>query len=317
MITSQQTMTPFYLNAEGAENAEKSCPESKRKTLSFSLRSLCPPRFKSFVVLACVAMCSSALADDGIVVRGSGSASGRPTQVEMSGTISADAELAADAVVKFRDAKKRALAAIEGLKNPDLTVVPGGLSVGSGMDANQQMMAMRGMAAPANGQKVRLSETVKITLTHADKLASDELMDKLLKILDVAKDAGFQIGAAPATNYYEAMIRAETGDTGGATVSFRLPDSSALRDKAYQAAIEDAKAKAQKLAELSGGKLGRILSVRDEGAAKPENESSNIAMMIYGVMARKSTTEEAGLAGATSAELTFHVNLVVQFEIAK
>ncbi len=154
------------------------------------------------------ALTSAACADDGIVVRGSGSASGRPTQVEMSGTINADAELAADAIVKFRDAKKRALAAIEGLKNPDLSVVPGGLSVGSGMDANQQMMAMRGMAVPTTGQKVRLSETMKITLNHADKLAADELMDKLLKVMDVAKDAGFQIGSAAASNYYEAMIRA-------------------------------------------------------------------------------------------------------------
>jgi hypothetical protein len=185
------------------------------------------------------------------------------------------------------------------------------------MDANQQMMVMRGMAAPANGQKVRLSETMKITLAHADKLAADELMDKVLKILDVAKDAGFQIGASPASNYYEAMIRAETGDTGGATVAFRLPDSSALRDKAYQAAIDDAKAKAQKLADVSGAKLGRIVSVREEGAAKPQSDTANLAMMIYGVMAQKSSPEESGLAGGTSGELTLHVNLTVQFEIAK
>jgi uncharacterized protein YggE len=264
-------------------------------------------------------MCSVALAGDGIVVRGSGSASARPTEVEMSGTIAAEAELAADAIVKFRDAKKRALAALDGLKNPDLKVVPGGLSVGGGMDANQQMMVMRGMAAPATGQKVRLSETMKITLAHADKIAADELMDKLLKILDVAKDAGFQIGQSPASNYYEAMIRAETGDSGsGATVSFRLPDSSALRDKAYQAAIDDAKTKAQKLADASGAKLGRIASVRDDGAApKQESETSNLAMMIYGAVAHKPSAEEAVLSGGTSGELTLHVNLTVQFEIAK
>ena len=98
---------------------------------------------------------------------------------------------------------------------------------------------------------------MRIVLAHADKLGADELMDKLLKILDVAKDAGFQIGSAQATNYYEAMIRAQEGDTGNsATVSFRLPDPAPLRDKAYQAAIDDAKAKAKKLAELAGGKAG-------------------------------------------------------------
>src|SRR5207248_4260123 len=99
--------------------------------------------------------------------------SGRPTQVEMSAVLSADAELAADAVVKFRDAKKRALAAIAALKNPDLTVIPGGVSVASGMDANAQMMAMRGMAAPTTTQKVRLAETSRIVLAHADKVEPD------------------------------------------------------------------------------------------------------------------------------------------------
>jgi uncharacterized protein YggE len=289
---------------------------SSRRSVTSTLARRFAPAVAAAIAFATV---STALADDGIVVRGSGSASGRPTQVEMSGTINADAELAADAIVKFRDAKKRALAAIEGLKNPDLTVVPGGLSVGSGMDANQQMMAMRGMAAPATGQKVRLSETMRIVLAHTDKLGADELMDKLLKILDVAKDAGFQIGSAQATNYYEAMIRAQEGDTGNsATVSFRLPDPAPLRDKAYQAAIDDAKAKAQKLAELAGGKLGRVIAVHEEAVAKSDSEPSQMMMLIYGMMSSsKGGAEDKALSGATSGNLTLRVNLTVQFEIAK
>ena len=156
----------------------------------------------------------AARAEEGIVVRGSGSATGRPTQVEMSATIGADAELAADAIVKFRDAKKRALAAMAALKNPDLTIVSGGVSIGGGgaNDANAQMMAMRGIQVPAGGQKVRISETSRIVLAHTDKLEPDVLMEKLLKVLDVAKDAGFQVGPAPATNYYEMQMRAQEGE---------------------------------------------------------------------------------------------------------
>ncbi len=229
---------------------------------------------------------SAALADDGIVVRGSGSASGRPTQVEMSGTINADAELAADAIVKFRDAKKGRLAAVEGLKNPDLSVIPGGVSIGSGVDANQQMMAMRGMAAPATGQKVRLSETMRIVLAHADKLGADELMDKLLKILDVAKDAGFQIGSAQATELLRGDDPCRRKGTPETVRPFRsgYPIPQPLRDKAYQAAIDDAKAKAQKLAELAGGKLGRIVAVHEEAVAKSDSEPSQMMMLIYGMM---------------------------------
>ena len=82
--------------------------------------------------------------------------------------------------------------------------------------------------------------------------------------------------------------------------------------------IDDAKTKAQKLADASGAKLGRIASVRDDGAApKQESETSNLAMMIYGAVAHKPSAEEAVLSGGTSGELTLHVNLTVQFEIAK
>jgi uncharacterized protein len=316
MITQRQTMTTELLNAESAENAEKSNSTSETRSLLISLRSLLPLRFKSSLVLAYAVMWSTALADDGIVVRGSGSASGRPTQVEMSATISADAELAADAIVKFRDAKKRALAAVAGLKNPDLSVIPGGVSVGSGTDANAQMMAMRGMAVPNTTQKVRLSETSRVVLAHADKLEPDELLEKLLKILDVAKDAGFVLGPAPASNYIEMQIRAQEGEAGSATVSFRLPDASTLRDQAYQAAIDDAKAKAQKLADLSGGKLGRIVAVHDEGTAKADPEISAL-MMIYGATMNKVNADDKALSGVTSGELTLRVNLTVQFEIAK
>jgi hypothetical protein len=235
----------------------------------------------------------------------------------MSATLSAEAELAADASVKFRDAKKRALAAIAGLKNPDLSIVPGGVSVGSGADANTQMMIMRGMAVPNTTQKVRLTETSRIVLAHADKLEPDELLDKLLKILDVAKDAGFQIGPAPATNYLEMQLRAQEGGEGGATVSFKLPDSTALREKAYEAAIDDSRTKAQKLAELSRAKLGRILSVHEEGSGKSDSDVAPMIMYFYGALGNKGAAEDKSLSNSTSGDLTLHVNLTVQFEMAK
>ncbi len=262
---------------------------------------------------------TAAKAEDGIVVHGSGTATGRPTQVEMSANLSADAELAADAVVKFRDAKKRAVAAIAAVKNPDLSITPGGVSVGTGMDANAQMMAMRGMAVNNTTQKVRLSESNRIVLAHTDKLEPDELLEKLLKVIDVAKDAGFQIGPAPATNYYEMQIRAQEGEEASATVSFRMPDSSALREKAYKAAIDDAKAKAQKLAELSGGKLGRVLSIREEAPSKSDKDDSAAMMMmnIYGMLANKGNSEDKVLSGTTSGDLTLRVNLTVRFELEK
>lgn len=276
---------------------------------------------RNILLFGAAALSSGAIAaraEEGIVVRGMGTASGRPTQVEMSATLTADAELAADAVVKFRDAKKRAVAAIAAVKNPDLSIVTGGVSVGGGMDANAQMAAMRGMPVTNTTQKVRLVETSRIVLAHTDKIEPDELLEKLLKVIDVAKDAGFQLGPAPATNYYEMQIRAQSGEDANATVSFRMPDSTALREKAYKAAIEDAKVKAGKLAELSGGKLGRIVSVHEDSSGKEGNDTTSAMMLnIYGMLANKGNSEDKVLSGDTSADLTLKVNLTVRFELAK
>ncbi len=271
---------------------------------SFCLgRTIAAPAF--FLALIAVSTLAAAQENEGIVVRGEGSATAGPTEVELSATVSGEAPLATDALVKFRDAKKRALAAITAMKNPNLSVESSGVSVNSGtMDANTQMMIMRGMAAPNTSQNVRLMETSRIILKHTDQLKQDELLEKLLKILDVAKDAGFQIGAAPPRNWYEMQMRAQEGDdSNGVSIAFKLPDASAVRDQAYQTAMADAKKKAQRLAELSGAKLGSIVSVVDEAQGMPQG--------IVGMATNRSVN------GATTGKLTFHANLSVRFAIAK
>ncbi len=266
----------------------------------------------ALLIPAAPAMAADDRAEPGIVVQGSGQASARPSVVELSGTVSGDAELAADAMVKFRDAKKKALAALTALKNPDLTVEPQGVTFGTSLDPNAAMMAMRGMPSTNTNSGCRLSETCRILLNNADKLEPDAMFDKLLKVLDTAKDAGFQFGAPPASNYWEMQMQSQNGTT---TVNFELPDSAALREKAYKSAIEDAKQKAKSLAELSGVKLGRIISVREGQLAGGDNSQTIVNM--YGIVNSKSDKSAQTLAGATSGELTLRVNLIVQFEIEK
>ena len=248
-------------------------------------------------------------------MQGSGVAKARPTEVEINGTIAAEAELAADATVKFRDTKKRALAAFAALKNPDLSIISSGVSVESAADANAQMMMMRGMAVPAGtNQKVRIVENSRITLVNTDKLDPDALLDKVLKILDVAKDAGFQVGPAPPGNYQEMVMRMQGMQQDSGIVAFKLPDSSAAHDKAYEAAIEDARGKAQRLAELAGVKLGRVISVQEK--ASDDNNSGANVVYPWGFGA-KNTEKDTAVSGSTSGDLALHVNLTVRFEIAK
>jgi uncharacterized protein YggE len=251
----------------------------------------------------------SALGEEGIVVHSTGSASARPTCVEMSARLSAEAELAADASVKFRDAKKRAMAAMSALKNANLSVKPGGVTVATGMDSrSQQMMMMRGFATDSGGgQKVRITETSRIVLADADKLEADELLGSLLKILDSAKDAGFSFTMPVTNDYYEMQARAQEGQI---VFQFKLPDTAALRKKAFKAALDDARARAQELAELSSIKLGRILSVQ-------EGPGGNQQGVVYYYRPNMGAGEDNALSSAAAGEVTMHVNLTVQFEIVK
>ena len=276
--------------------------------------------FKLFAALAVVIffvagipLAGFAQGEEGIVVQGSGVAKARPTQVEINGTITAEAELAADATVKFRDAKKRAMAAFAALKNPDLSIISSGVSVDSAADANTQMMMMRGMAVANVSQKVKITEASRITLVNTDKLEPEALLDKVLKILDVAKDAGFQVGPAPASNYWELQMRMQGMPQEGGIVAFKPPDSTAVRDKAYGAALDDARGKAQRLADLAGIKLGRIVSVQERTIA-----DDNAAQAVYPWgFGAKTTEKDTAVSGTTSGDLALHVNLNVRFEIAK
>ncbi len=170
-------------------------------------------------------------------MQGSGEAKGRPTEVEITGSLAGDSELAADAVVKFHDAKKKALAAMDALKNPNLSVISEGIAINSPIDANAQQMMMRGQTVTPT-QKVQVQETSRIVLANTDKIEPEALLEQVLKILDVAKDSGFVIGPPSANNYYEMQMR--TGQPSSMVV-FKLPDASALRDAATKLAVEDAK----------------------------------------------------------------------------
>ncbi len=52
-------------------------------------------------------------------------------------------------------------------------------------------------------------------------------------------------------------------------ISFAIEDTAALEDEALAQAIEDAKARAQRMAELSGVELGDLISVSQAGGASP------------------------------------------------
>jgi uncharacterized protein YggE len=283
-----------------------------------------PSLRSAVVVVVVVAACGFAIprdargqatADPGIAVVGVGTAKGKPSVVEISATVSGEGELANDASVKYRDARKKATEALEALKNPSLVVESKGFTVNQAMDPNAQMRMMQGMGAEQGKQKVAVTEQLRIVLKDADKLQLPMLMETVLKLIDVGRDNGLQIGPGNM-NYYQMQMMMQGGGGGMAMISFKIPDASALRQEAYKNAVEDARAKANRIAELTGVKLGRILSVQDQDAP-PRNDQTNAYWAMMMGMAQQGKEPETGIASNVFGEIALNVRLTVQFEIVK
>ena len=89
------------------------------------------------------------------------------------------------------------------------------------------------------------------------------------------------------------------------SLSFANADDAALRDEARQLAVKDAKHKAALYAEAAGGKLGRIVSISEAGAAQPR-PLMNARMMM--------ADAESVPVSAGENEIRAVVNVVYEFE---
>ena len=269
----------------------------------------------AFAVMMLLALPRASAEQTGITVLGSGVAKGKPTQVQIEATVSGEAELTNDAMVKYRDAKKRAIAAVEGLKLPNLTVESTGVSVSEALDPNTQQQMMQGRFGTAGKPKVLTTESLKIVIKEIDKTATDALLDTVMKVIDTGRDAGLQIGPPMPTNWnqYNNMMNNGQG-LGQGMLQFKIGDSSVQRDQAYKDAMEDAKKKAQRLADLAGVKLGKIVSVQDSMAMKNGNVNMAAWMNAYG---GGTQTDISDLSSHMLTDISLKVTLSVQFEIAK
>jgi uncharacterized protein len=267
-----------------------------------------------FVLAVSVLAAAAARAGDtGITVAGVGTVKGKPTVVEIGSSVSGEGELANDASVKYRDAKKRAVTALDALKNPDLSVESKGFAVNQASDPAQQQRMMQGMGADPNTKaKVQVTEELKVLLKNADKLETEKLMEMILKIIDTARDSGLTIGPGAMT-YYQMQMAAQNGQS-MSMISFKIPNPSDLREQAYKLAIDDAKTKANRLADLSGVKLGHIISVQDQDAGKND---PNMYNYWYQMAQANKDQSDASLSSNVFGDITLSVHLVVQFEIEK
>jgi uncharacterized protein YggE len=267
-------------------------------------------RFIVTLVVACLlaGICRAEDAPGAISVVGYGSVKGKPAIVEISVTISGEAELARDASVKQRDNRQRVQDAFDKLKDFSISIESKGFSVNQLVDPNmlalqqravQQLIVQNGVivqqapTAVDMAKKVSVSEQARVVLRDADKLDLPKLREAVLKLIDAARDGGVQLGQGSSSSVIQSQAITQP------SIMYRITDTTSMRTEAYKGAIEDARKKATQLADLAGLKVGRIVAIREQDASANPSQS------------------DPGLSSTTLGELTLNIGLTVQFEIVK
>ncbi|REK07889.1 MAG: DUF541 domain-containing protein [Planctomycetota bacterium] len=261
------------------------------------------------------ALTAGAQESRGITVSGEGVAEAMPDVMELAAKIDGNAQLAGDALEKFRGNKKRFVDALKRLGIEGLSIVDSGPSVNSGTPANP-------MAAFQGGQvdetkmpnSVGFQEELTVTLSGVDKMQAEDLLRSLTLIIDAAKDAGVNLSASPIS-----MIQAQfQGAKPTSLATYRLSQPDAAKQQAYEAALASARAKAERLAQLAGLKLGDIVSIR-ETAPGAQGDDDNGGMMgaYLTLMTGAAGKEKTEYTSGEFKKIPVAASLSVQFDIVK
>ena len=169
---------------------------------------------------------------------------------------------------------------------------------------------------PRKGKvEVQLKRKLVVSVSDIRKLDEEALIQLVAKLLDVAQDAGGKIGGGSDFNpYYYSRF-----SQGSKLVRFILDDFGALEEKAYGDAVADARAKAARLAKLSGVELGRVVGIRELWV--PGEKAQQTAMALYYFGGSENANDEEvprkRLESSKFQEIPVRVELQVRFDLAR
>lgn len=250
-------------------------------------------------------------AEEGITVQGVGETTVKPTTVEIDVKIVGSAELTGDALVKYRDSKKRVQEAFDKLKMKELALEYADVSVVHN-DPTAQNRYYGGMP---NNNTVKAKSDIGTTIKLKWKLEKDskdeKVMEMIGKLLDVARDAGALVGPS-ANDQFEAMRYGRMMTS--SLARFTVDDYLDQREKAYEQAVLDAKTRAERLAKLNGVKLGAVVSVQE--IAVSDEPAMNFSP-YYGLIAGAKGDVGPKLTSEKLGAIPLRVKLQVRYAIEK
>jgi uncharacterized protein YggE len=238
-----------------------------------------------------------------------------PDQVEILLNVAGSGELTEDAIVTYQSALQRTLQAFEELHVQGLEVVQQELAIRprGAPQANVLMAAAAAGPEPAAATPVQVSRSVRLVLKGLQGMKDREIVEAIGKLLDTAKDTGVQVADSAESAIMSRLMG--LGGAEGTGLTFVVQDSESLRQQAYEAALAQARQRAQRLASLAGARLGRVLSIEEHEAAPSSEQGVQAAVMtaIYGNAAKG--TADNRLTSDKLGPIPLRVSLRVRFAL--
>ena len=245
---------------------------------------------------------------DRITVTAAGTASVQPDVAEVRASVTGSAAMAADALKKFRDNRRRAIEAIKKLKLDNLSVEAGGISMSSTNANAQRVVQMFGGNQNAGTPgHVTVTENLVIRLSSIDRMKEGEPAKAVTAMIDAAKDAGLTLGGG-------------AGGMQSDLVRFRSTKLEDARAAAVQSAMQSARRKADALAAQSKAKIVRVVSSREIAPAPAASSNSGMPnwfmMMAMSEMGASGSGEPDEAASNELKPIPVNVTIEVQFAAA-
>lgn len=246
-----------------------------------------------------------------IEVVGRGTVTARPDVARIEAQVAASEETSKKALEAFLEKKGKFNTAVSPMSFEGIKVEFDRTSIAApAMSAQAMMMGGFGGAdiveAEESAGEISVAETATIEIPGLDKMEEDQVKRLVAKIYDEIKSNG----GTPVTEQVNQLTMM-TGQR-NSDIKYLISKPQPIVEKGQIEAMSDARAKATHLAKLSGGKLGRVISVKEIGAEGGGDDPSmeDVMMQVYGM------NKSAGaFATDTFAEIKVEVKLKVQFEL--
>ena len=235
----------------------------------------------------------------GISVYGTGEAEARPNTVEVSVRVIGRGELADDATLKYKQAKKNTLDALAALKLDGMEIKEQGMVVGTATAAGNRQVIVNGRRVNAQRSQLEVSNVLRLRLGGLAELADDEVLRKVSALVETVQDSGGQMTGASVAAYGDGQVY-YNNQAQMQAVRFLLVDLAEMREKVYEQAVADARERATRLAKLTGVKLGSPLAVQE--------------VMVTGD-APRGTGDKGELSSPARTDAKLRVKLLVRYAI--